>query len=79
MIRRRTRYVRALNLIVADTAGAVHVAGNFREDPEYFQLRTAVQNDVQVICSEPYPGNSLEAPGWSRIPNGSVATFATHD
>lgn len=77
-IRRRTRYVRAMNLIVADTAGRVHVAGNFQEDPEYFQLRTAEQNDVQVICSEPYPENSLEAPDWSRIPNGSVTTIATH-
>jgi len=74
-IRRRTRYVRAMNIVVADTAGRVHVAGNFREDPEYFQLCTSELDHVGVICSEPYPGHSRHGPAWSPIPDGTVANF----
>ena len=55
-IEKRSRYVRAMNLIVADSSRRVHMATNFREDPEYFQMHTADMNGVLVICSEPYPG-----------------------
>ena len=75
VIRRRTRHVRAMNLIVADTMRQVHVATSFSEDPEYFQMHLAVGGDTCVICSEPYPGPSRAATEWSPIPNGTVATF----
>ena len=52
VIQRRTRYVRALNMIVADTAQHVHVTTNFREDPEYFQMHCAELADTRVICSD---------------------------
>ena len=74
-IRRRSRHVRAMNLIVADTAGRVHVATNFREDREYFQMHVAEPGDVRVICSEPYPEHAREGSRWKPVPNGSVATF----
>ncbi len=74
-IERRTRHVRALNLIVADVSRRVHLATSFREDPEYFQMRTASLGDVRVICSEPYPGRSERGAVWSRIPNGTLASF----
>ena len=54
-IERRTRHLRAANLIVADTARRVHFASRFRENPDYFQMRTARLGAVRVLCSEPYP------------------------
>lgn len=75
VIRRRTRYLRAMNLIVADTARRVHLATDFREDPEYFQMHATRPGDARVICSEPYPGHSRGGPDWTPIPNGTVATF----
>ena len=75
VIRRRTRYVRALNVIVADTAQHVHVATSFREDPEYFQMHSTELDDTRVICSEPYPGRARGAPAWTPVPNGTVSTL----
>ena len=75
VIRRRTRYVRAMNLIVADPLRRVHVATDFREDPDYFQIHTAVRGDVRIVCSEPYPGRARTAFAWTPIRNGTVATF----
>ena len=71
----RTRYVRALNMIVADTAQHVHVATSFREDPEYFQMHSTELDDTRVICSEPYPGRARGAPAWTPVPNGTVSTL----
>ena len=53
-IEKRSRYVRAMNMIVADSSARVHVATSFREDPEYFQMHTAEVDGARVICSEPY-------------------------
>ena len=75
VIRRRTRYLRAMNLIVADRDRRVHLATDFREDPDYFQIHTAVRGGARVICSEPYPGPSRTAPAWTPVPNGTVATY----
>lgn len=54
-IEKRTRRMRAMNLIVADRSSRVDVATNFREDPEYFQMHTAELDGVRIICSDPYP------------------------
>ena len=75
VIRRRTRHLRAMNLVVADTSRRVHLATNFREDPDYFQMHTTELGGTRVISSEPYPGHSRHGPAWTRIPNGTVATF----
>lgn len=75
VIRRRTRYLRAMNLIVADRARRVHLATDFREYPDYFQIHTAVRGNARVICSEPYREPSRTAPVWTPVPNGTVATY----
>lgn len=69
VIRKRTDYVRAMNIIITDRH-KVYVASFFGEDPEYFTLRRK-QNGATIICSEPYPGES----GWQSIPNGSIKVF----
>ena len=66
-IERRTRHMRAMNVVVADAAFRVHFASRFREDPDYFQMRTATVGGARVLCSEPYP----EAVDWTPVENGS--------
>ncbi len=62
VIEKRTRRMRAMNLIVADRSARVHVAMNFREDPEYFQMHTAESDGVRIICSDPYPESNRHVP-----------------
>lgn len=70
IIERRTRYVRAMNLLMA-TRDAVCLASRFNENPGYFQMHTRRANGVDIICSEPYPGEA----GWAAIANGSIDTW----
>ena len=70
IIERRTRYVRAINIIMA-SARNVYVASRFNEDPEYFQMRTHRKDGVHVLCSEAYPGEA----DWSPVPNGTIGCF----
>lgn len=74
IIEKRTRYVRALNCIVAST-DAAYVACRFNEDPDYFQLREKLAGHVHMVCSAPYPGDA----GWRVIENGRVSTVPTND
>ena len=70
VIEKRTRYVRAMNIVIADSR-AVHVASSFREDPGYFQMHRFRSADTLIVCSAPY-----EAGGdWQRIANRSVARY----
>ena len=69
VIDKRTRYVRAMNVILASPA-RVHVSCRFAEDPDYFQLRERDSGGVRIICSDPYPRTSE----WTRIDNGAVLT-----
>ncbi len=73
-IERRTRYLRAMNIVVADRAGLVHVASRFREDPEYFQMHTTMVDGARVLCSEPYPGTGVRG-RWTPVVNGHTGTL----
>ena len=74
-IEKRSRYVRAMNMIVADSSAQVHLATSFREDPEYFQMHTAELDGARIICSEPYPEPSGRTPLWTPVSSGTVAAF----
>ena len=70
VIEKRTRYVRAMNIVLADPH-AVCVASSFREDPGYFQMHRLRSADTLIVCSSPY-----EAGGdWEPVANGSVAHY----
>ena len=73
-IERRTRHMRAMNMVVADTARRVHVASRFREDPKYFQMHTATVDGARILCSEPYPG-TVERVLWTPVANGYTGTL----
>ena len=73
-IERRTRHMRAMNVVVADTARRVHFASRFREDPAYFQMHTATVDGDRILCSEPYPGAAARA-RWTAVANGYTGTL----
>ena len=68
-IERRTRHMRAMNVVVADRTHAVHVASRFREDPEYFEMCAADADGARILCSEPYP-RTAPSLHWTPIANG---------
>lgn len=67
VIQKRTRYVKAMNMVVVSDNRAF-AASSFNEDPDYFTLHVRKRNGESVLCSEPYPGED----GWERIPNHSI-------
>ena len=69
VIEKRSRHVRAMNMILASPE-RVHAACRFAGEPDYFQMRVRETGGTRVVCSEPYPGTS----GWSSIDNGAVVT-----
>ncbi len=74
VIDKRTRYVRALNCIVA-SKDAAYAACRFNESPGYFQLREKRSAHTHLVCSDPYPGET----GWHAIANGSVCRLNPGD
>ena len=52
VIEKRTRYVRAMNVILANP-DRVHVSCRFAEDPDYFQLREHDDGNTRIVCSGP--------------------------
>lgn len=60
----KSRYVRAMNFVIADRQNA-WLNSEFSEMPEYFQMYEVIQDDVHIISSAPYEGES----GWTVIGN----------
>ena len=73
-IERRTRYMRAMNLVVADRARRVCFASRFSEDTEYFQMHTAPMDGARILSSEPYPGTTARV-RWTPVVNGCTGTL----
>jgi len=67
ILQERSRYIRAMNLILDDGKTAC-VASLFNEDPAYFTMHVRRNRGECVVCSEPYPDGS----GWVAIPNHAV-------
>ncbi|MEM7405283.1 MAG: hypothetical protein AAF458_08315 [Pseudomonadota bacterium] len=75
IISKRSRYVRAMNIIMASPDG-IHVASSFAEDPGYFQLRVNQQDDRLTICSDPLSGRGQwDAGEWREFPNHHNESF----
>jgi Txe/YoeB family toxin of Txe-Axe toxin-antitoxin module len=64
VIESRTRYVKAMNIIVSDVDQA-WASSLFNEDTDYFTLRRRTLDGVTAVCSEPYPGTD----GWEKLEN----------
>jgi glutamine amidotransferase len=70
IIEKRTRYVRAMNLIIADTTSS-HLATLYNENQAYFQMYRGQEGTADIVCSEPYPGRIR----WQPISNRSILTL----
>ena len=67
IIHKRTRYVRAMNIVLAAKDRA-WFASSYSEDPDYFQLHRTQTESCRMVSSQPLPSET----GWQRITNGSV-------
>lgn len=80
IIERRTRYVRAMNVIIADAA-AVRVTNRFNDSPDYFRMHVWRGPGRLVVCSDPLPaGGAAGAPRadeWQPLPTGDVRAYPT--
>jgi glutamine amidotransferase len=70
IIKKRSRYVRAINFIIADNQSA-YVYSDFNEDQEYFTMQYINNSEQVIICSEPYP----EELDWKILETGKVNVF----
>ena len=67
IIARRTRHLRAMNFVIADTERG-WVSTTFTQEPEYFTLHRKRAGNLVAVCSEPYPGEA----GWEPIAEGTI-------
>ena len=74
-IERRTRYLRAMNVVLAEPS-QVCFASRFNESPEYFQMQRCAVDGARIVSSERYPQPFLPGAGWTPVPNGEVGGWA---
>ncbi len=72
VITKRTRYIRAMNFLLADR-NEIHLCSVYNEDPEYFQLHETEMENAHIICSTPYPDTRAD---WRTIPNNTLRSIA---
>jgi glutamine amidotransferase len=70
IVESRSRYLRAMNLILADKQQA-YVSTHFNDDEAYFTMHYKRQSDAITVCSEPFPAES----GWQAIENRTMRVF----
>lgn len=67
IIKKRSSYVRAMNIIMSD--GQQHsLSTSYSEDPDYFQMVEKQTDNIKLICSQPFPGES----DWQSIANNQT-------
>jgi len=70
IINKRSTYVRAMNIIMSD--GVQHsLSSHYGEDPDYFQMHRKHTDDMQMVCSQPFEGES----DWQSIDNHSTISL----
>ncbi len=67
----RTRYVRAMNLVIANGT-IVLVANRFSEDPDYFTMRRVQRGTRRMVASDPIDAGA----DWTPLGNGVVMELA---
>ena len=67
---RRSRYVRAMNMIIGLPRRFL-LCTSFNEDDDYFTMHAREKADMTLVCSRPYGDET----GWRSIPNGTVEAF----
>ena len=70
VISKKTSYVRAMNLIIAEEQKAI-VSSTFSEDPDYFTMHYKKETNSITICSMPFEGEN----NWQKIENNTTREF----
>jgi len=70
-VKRKSRYIRAMNFVLAD-ANALYIHALFGENPAYFTLHKKLAGTQFIVCSEPFPGES----GWNSMPNNCLEVYS---
>ena len=68
VIEKRTRYIRAMNLIIATPQQSL-LSTQYNENQGYFQMHRASNDRFKIVCSEPY---HLPDAKWQTIENRTV-------
>ena len=67
IIKKHSSYVRAMNIILSD--GQQHcLSTSYGETPDYFQMHQKKTESMQLVCSQPFAGES----DWQAIENNST-------
>ena len=67
IIKKRSSYVRAMNIILSDGEQTC-LSTSYSEDPQYFQMYRKQNRDLQLVCSQPLG----DAAGWQAIDNNTT-------
>lgn len=67
IINKRTSYVRAMNMVIADKHQQL-VSSTYSEDPDYFQMVSHRRGGMSRVCSAPFAGEH----DWQPIANHST-------
>ncbi|MBS3945187.1 MAG: class II glutamine amidotransferase [Melioribacter sp.] len=67
IIKKRSAYIRAMNLIIADD-NAAYIYTHFNEDSDYFTMHISKSDYEIVVCSDPFTGEL----NWQPIENNSL-------
>ena len=67
VIRKRTEFIRAMNIVIADQH-AVCISSLFNDDPDYFTMHRKSIAGGFVVCSQPFG----PADDWTPIANDSI-------
>ena len=70
IIHKRSAYVRAMNLVLADGEQSV-LSTSYSEQPEYFQMYRKQANGLDLACSRPLD----DQPGWQPIDNHTTISL----
>ncbi len=70
LVRSRSEYVRAMNVLLAD-GERLHVHSFFSEQPDYFTLHARREAGRAVVCSAPLAGDG----DWRPLANGTQEVF----
>lgn len=71
IIRKRSTYVKAMNIIMGDGEKIV-LSSMFNEQPSYFTLYRKETLRQLVICSQKFPGET----GWTPIKNRTIEEYS---
>jgi len=67
IIKKRSSYVRAMNIILSDGEQSC-LSTSYNEDAEYFQMHQKHDQDLHLVCSQPFAGDQ----DWTRIDNNTT-------